>query len=462
MKKIITMLLVMAMILGLCACGSTGDEGGSTVEGLQIGYARENITPNFTVGITGYSDADTRKNTDGFLDYIYITCVAAKEGEETVLLYTMDTSALKDSRADGFREYISEAVGIPGDRMFFSGTHTHNGPDYSDSKYAEFIHDKMIKVTQDAIADLSSASIYATSTQAEKMTFVRHYKMEDGTYSGSNFGNWSINIVDHAAPADEEMQIIKFDRADESKKDVVLVNFQAHNDHAKQIGYNSLSAGYVAGLRDELEAKSGCDVAFFMGASGNLNPTSRITSENHGLDCKPYGQKLGQIAYEAMANLEPVGGSGIAVANYTMDAEIDHSWDHMVEQAREVYNLWKTVGKDAGDAKGREYGFSSSYQARDIISRSNKPATEPIKQGAIRIHDLGFITGPYEMFCGNGMAVKDASPYKYTFIMMGNSGYIPDKAAFEYRSYESDCGLYAKGVAEKLQDKYIELLKNIK
>lgn len=460
MKKIITIVLVLAMALGLCACGGSG-EGSKGADGLQIGYARENITPNFLVGITGYSDSETRKNTDGFLDYIYITCIAAKEGEETVLFYTMDSSAMKDSRADGFREYISEAVGIPGDRMFFGATHSHSAPDYTSTQYAEFIKDKMIKVTQDAIADLSAAKIYATSTQAEKMTFVRHYKMEDGTYSGSNFGNWSIDIEDHAGPADEEMQVVKFDRVDESKKDVVLVNFQAHNDHAKELGYNSLSAGYVAGLRDELEAQSGCDVAFFMGASGNLNPTSRITSENHNLQCKDYGKKLGQIAYEAMSNLEEVGGSGIAVTNYTMDAEIDHSWDHMLAEAQEVYNMWKNVGKSAGDALGKTYGFSSSYQARDIITRYNKPATEPIKQGAFRIHDLGFITGPYEMFCGNGMAVKDASPFKYTFIIMGNSGYIPDKAAFEYRSYESDCGMYAKGVAENLQNKYIEMLKSI-
>lgn len=461
MKKVITMVLVLAMVLGLCACAGSGEGGSKGEKGLQIGFAKENITPNFTIGLTGYSDSDTRKNSDGFLDYVYITCIAAKEGDETVLFYTMDSSAMKDSRADGFRAYISEAVGIPGDRMFFSATHTHNGPDYSSSQYAEFIHDKMIKVTKDAIADLSAATIYATSTQAEKMTFVRHYEMIDGTYSGSNFGNWSIDIKDYANKADEEMQVVKFDRADESKKDVVLVNFQAHNDHAKQIGYNAISAGYVAGIRDELSAKSGCEVAFFMGASGNLNPTSRIAADNHNLQCKEYGAKLGQIAFEAMSNLEEVGGSGIAVTNYTMEAEVDHSWDHMKAQAQEVYNLWKSAGKEAGDALGRTYGFSSSYQARDIISRSSKPATENIKQGAFRIHDLGFVTGPYEMFCGNGMAIKDASPYKYTIIMMGNSGYIPDEKAFNYRCYEADTGTFAKGVAEKLQDKYIEMLKSI-
>lgn len=460
MKKIITIVLVLAMALGLCACA--GGEGGSSAKGLQIGFAMEDITPNFTVGISGYSDADTRKNSDGFQDYVYITCIAAKEDEEIVLFYTMDTSAISDNRAAGFREYISAAVGIPGDRMFFGATHTHNGPDHSDNQYNNWIKDKMIKVTQDAIADLSAATIYATSTQTEKMTFVRHYKMADGTYSGANFGNWSIDCVDYATEADEEMQIVKFDRADESKKDVLLVNFQAHNDHAKAIGYNSISAGYTGAIRDELKASSGCEVAFFMGASGNLNPESRIAADKHNLQCKDYGKKLGQIAYAALENLEPVEGSGIAVTNYTLDAEVDHSWDHMLGEAQEVYNMWKTVGKSAGDALGATYGFTSSYQARAIISRASMEATKPIAQGAFRIHDLGFIAGGYEMFCENGMAVKDASPYKYTFIIQGNSGYIPSEMCYTtYRSYEADTGYYAKGVAEALQNKYIEMLKSI-
>ena len=460
MKKWISVILLLAMLLALCACGGNG-ESQKGEEGLQIGFAKENITPNFTVGISGYGDAESRKNSGGYLDYIMVSCIAAKEGNETILLYTMDTSAIGDARANGFRAYLSEAVGIPGDRMFFGASHTHNGPDNFDENYAQWIKDKMIKVTENAIADLSAATILATSTQAEKMTFVRHYKMSDGSYAGANFGNLNLTPVAHTAEADEQMQVVKFDRADESKKDIVLVNFQAHNDHAQAIGYNTLSAGYVGALRDELSAKSGCEVAFFMGASGDLNHSSRIVSENHNLQCKDYGAKLGQIAYEAMAKLEPVGGSGIAVTNYTMDAEVDHSWDSKLEQAKEVNDLWKSAGKEAANALGNTYGFSSCYHAKAVITRSDMEETVTIGQGAFRIHDLGFVTAPYEMFAVNGMAIKSASPYPYTLIVTASSGYIPSLAAYEYRSYESDTGYYTKGVAEKLQNKYIEMLGSI-
>lgn len=463
MKKMISVVLALIMVLGLCACAGSG-EGGNKAKGLQIGYAREEITPKFDVGIAGYGDVETRRNSDGFLDFIYVTCVAAREDDETVLLYTMDTGCINDKRADSFREYLSKEVGISGDRMFFGATHTHNGPDYADEKYNDWIKDKMIKVTKDAIADLSVATMSATSTQAEGMTFVRHYKMSDGSYAGANFGDWSLTPVEHAAQADEEMQIIKFDRGDESKKNVVLVNFQAHNDHAMTIGYNSISAGYVAGVRDELAAKTGCEVAFFMGASGNLNPTSRITSENHNLQCKEYGAKLGQIAFEAMGSLKEVGGSGIAVTNYTMEAEVDHSWDDRLDEAKAVVDVWNTAGKDAGNAKAKELGYSSVYHARATIIRSEKPAVETIKQSAFRIHNLGFAVGPYEMFSENGVAVKDAGVakgYERVIVFTGNGTYIPSQAAYAYRSYESDTSYYSEGVAEKLQDKYIEMLESI-
>ena len=463
MKKIIALLLVFVMTLGLCACSGFGNGDGKDAEGLQIGYAKINTTPKFQVGLAGYSDAETRKNTDGLTSYIYATCIAAKEGDETILLFTVDLIGINTSRADELSAAVAEAVGIPAEKMFFGATHCHNAPEDS-GEYKSLLTEKVVEAAKGALADLAPATMSAASTQAEGMTFVRHYKMSDGSYAGANFGDKTKGYAGHAADPDEEMIVVKFDRPEE-KKDVLLVNFQSHTDRAKQIGYNMISASWAGVLRDELEAKSGCLTAYFTGASGNLNPDSEISEEKHNLDWKAYGQKLGQIAYDTMSKLQPVGGSGIASTTYTMDAEVDHSWDHMAAQAREVYDLWKNTGKEAGDALGKTYGFSSSYQARAILSRSRMAATSSMEQGAFRIHNMGFIVGDYEMFCENGMAVKKSgieSGYDAVFVITGNKGYIPSEAAFNYRCYEADTGYFAKGTAEKLQNKFVDLLNSIK
>ena len=466
MKKIISIVLLLAMVLGLVACGESGS-GEEKVEGLQIGYAKINATPKEQVPLAGYGNADSRKNTDGLADYIYTTCIAVKEGDETILLFTLDMIAVSEDRAVEYRNLVSEATGIPKDKMFFGATHCHSSPSDTKSDGAEyriFLNEKVIEAAKAAIADLSPATISAATTQTERMTFVRHYLMADGSYAGSNFGDLSKGFVKHTADPDEQMIVVKFERAAEDKKDVVLVNFQAHNDNAKEIGFYTLAAGYVGPLRDKLEELSGCNVAFFTGASGNLNADSRMEEDNNNLQWREYGQKLGQIAYDAMANLKPVEGTGISTTTYKMTVEVEHSWDNRVADAQAVKEMVKTSGNDAAGALAKSFGFTSIYQANAIVSRSGMGATDELTQSAIRIHNLGFIVGSYEMFCNHAMAIKKAGTdagYDAVFVISGNQNYIPTMEAFQYRSYEGDTCRYVPGTGEKLQDKYIELLKGI-
>ena len=56
MKKILSVLLMLAIVLGLCACGGTGESASTEPEapkGLQIGYGRESIMPQGQVNMSG-------------------------------------------------------------------------------------------------------------------------------------------------------------------------------------------------------------------------------------------------------------------------------------------------------------------------------------------------------------------------------------------------------------------------
>jgi len=142
-------------------------------------------------------------------------------------------------------------------------------------------------------------------------------------------------------------------------------------------------------------------------------------------------------------------------------AEIDHSWDHLLNEAKEVYDLWKSAGKSAGDALGKNYGFTSSYQARAIISRAGMAATQDLELNAFSIGGVGFITGTMEMFSTTARYVRENSPFETTFVITGCSGYIPNEAAYDYRSYEADTGYFAKGTAEKLSEQYVQMLNDL-
>ena len=97
------------------------------MEGLYAGFAKMDITPEYQVGLGGYSNAETRRNT-AILDRIYATCIALTDGDETILLYTIDNCACGRETANKIREVVNQATGIPGEKMFFGATHTHSAP----------------------------------------------------------------------------------------------------------------------------------------------------------------------------------------------------------------------------------------------------------------------------------------------------------------------------------------------
>lgn len=430
---------------------------------LLAGYARADITPDFTVCISGYGDDEFRRS-EGVKDPIYLTCIAVTSGDETILMYDADLLSVNDWGVEKMCEVVCPATGIPADKIFCGATHSHSGPllytDQEDAvRFRQLFLEAAVQTAKEALADRAPAQMRTATKVVKGMNFVRHYLMEDGTYTGSNFGNYNIRYVDHAAESDPRLMLLQFARQD--KKDIVLMNWQAHNDNCKQVGYNLISSSYTGHVREWFEEETGMHFAFFQGASGNQNPSSRIPAENHGLDYIAYGEKMGQYAVETLKDLKPVEGTEIVTTRLVFEAAVDHSWDHMLAEANEVFKVWKTVGKKEGDALGKTYGFTSSYQSRDIRTRAAMGPTTEMVLNAFRIGQMAFVTSPNEVFSTVGLHVRLYSPFENNFIITGNARYLPCMAAYEYRSYESDTGLYAKGTAEKVADTLVEMLESI-
>ena len=431
---------------------------------LYAGYARADITPDYTVCLSGYGDDEIRRS-EGIRDAIYLTCIAIRQGEDTLLLYDGDLLSINDYLADEIRKVVCPVTGVPADRIFCGATHSHSGPscyiDQEDTvRFRGELLEASVKIAREALADLAPATMSTATRVIKGMNFVRHYLMEDGTYTGSNFGNPKIKFIDHALESDPRLMLIEFAR--EEKPNIVLMNWQAHNDNVRQVGYYLISSSYTGHVRAYFEEKTGMLFAFFQGASGNQSPSSRIPEENHGLNYIEYGQKMAQHAIETMQYLKPVTGEGIVTKRLVFDAPVDHSWDPMLAQANEVFHVWKTVGKEAGDALGKTYGFTSSYQSRDIRNRAAMGPTIPVQLNAFRIGDIGFVTSPNEVFSTVGIHVRLHGPFENTFIITGNARYLPCMAAYEYRSYEADTGYYAKGTAEKMAATLVEMLEEIR
>ena len=431
---------------------------------LYAGYARADITPDFSVGLDGYHNEDTRRST-GMRDPIYLTCIAVKQDEETILIFDADLLSVNDWLAEKIQQRVCFATGIPADRIFCGATHSHSGPasyyeDEASEKFRCLLMDAAEESAKKALADLAPAQLLATTRMVKGMTFVRHYLMEDGSYAGSNFGDNSLAYIAHAAEADPRMLLVQFAR--EEKPSIVLMNWQAHNDNVVQVGPRLISSSYTGQVRAKFEEETGMHFAFVMGAAGNLNPNSCIPEERHGLDFVAYGQKMAQHAIEAMKELKPVTGNGIVVRREIFEAPVNHSWDHKLAEANEVFKVWHGAGFKDGTALAKQYGFSSVYHSRYVRVRAGMGQTMPVVLNAFRIGDLAFVTTPNDTFSTVGLHVRFYSPFENTVFITGNCRYMANMAAYDYRSYEADTSLYAKGAAEKIADKLVDMLENIR
>lgn len=470
MKKLICLSLVFMLAFSLFGCAGTAGIAPTTqpaVESwLEAGFARVDVTPDFNVGLDGSGNADTRISK-GVADALTITCVAMKAEKTTILVYTADTLGYNNTLLTLFRPQIQMATGVPQDHIFFGATHTHSAPRLllktdAGKKYLNTFISALKEAGSQAIADLSPAKPQAATTDLAGMNFVRHYKMSDGSYAGPNFGTFDgLEIADYAGTVDPELSMIKLDRGGD-KKDILMLNWQAHPNNSTAVGYYLISADFVGKLRNKLEAETGMQVAYYTGASGNVHIDSKISSDAHNLPWNVYGEKLASLTMEALPLLQDVGGTGIQVTGQTYQAPVDHSWDHAVVQAQEVMNVLNNKGQKAATALCREYSFTSHHQARTIIERAQVGKTLPWELRAFRVGDLGFTTGTYEMWTESGKFVKDNSPFDVTFVITGNLIYIPAKEAFTYRNYEADTTYFEEGTAEALADEYVNMLNALK
>lgn len=470
MKRCFALILSFIMLLGLCACGmaETPEENKAA---FRAGFGRERVMPESNMKpVLAGGDASSRQ-VEGMLDYLYVTCIAVQDEEgETALIYTMDSISSATSIFDPIREKIADATGVKQENIMLSATHTHAAISLTYKwegldAYKALFTNGMINAATTAIADLSPSDIFIGSTQAEDLVFVRHYLLTDGTVTSSGVSAASPMIVGHPAEKDAEVQIIRFQRPQEDKKDILMVSFNSHPTFTE--GGVLISADFPGPTRDHIESQGDYLVAYYTGDAGNQEEYSKINEENHGLtDYREFGKKLGQYVLDAIPSLKQIETGGVKHLGQKYNAPANKERLDMLSQAKEVIALKNAQGTEAANALAKEYGLYQYLEASAIISRANTDETLPLDMHVLAIGDqLSFVFAPYEMFSENGSHIRADTPYDMTFLVScanGAQGYLPSATAVEYGCYEKYVTNYAYGSAEVFADEFLSMLQQLK
>lgn len=447
---------------------------------FRVGFDRQEITPEEPIPLSGFSNELARFHTR-VTEPVCVTCVAVSDSADTtVLMITADFTRITDALQKPFREAVSEATGIPEERIYIAATHTHSGPGFSHpelecmQRYIEKTLEKLALVAKNAMADRKPAQMFTGSIEVERMNFVKHYKAFDPktkevSYLGDLFGDPKGKILlDHATQVDKTMHLVKFSR--EGGKDVVVANWRAHPHFSGGTKKYDLSADYIGCFRDALELMEDCHVAYFQGACGNVNSSSRFAGECPHTNQRSFGCALAARAAEGLAKyMSPVEVGPIRTKQVIHYGEINHRFDPVLDKAKEIWKTWhETYDVPLCTQMGLPYGIRSPYHASAIIGNAGRTKEKDgkIVMNAVAIGDcLGFVTFPGEMFDGISMRIEDNSPF-FTTLMLGycyhHLGYLPSAAGFKYTSYETDITRFAEGTGEILADMYVDMLRELK
>ena len=474
MKRLICFVLAAVLVAGLCACG-TDNTTAKNKEGLHVGFGQADITPAFGVPLGGYGNVESRLAAN-LLDKLYVSCLAFQDGEDVLLLYSFDAIRSQQNWTDELRARVSVATGVKKENIMVTSTHTHSAPElnYSGDNVAQTYRDLYmagaLEAAQAAIADMDKATMSMGTVTTEKMAYVRHYEMRDGSYAGSNFGDFSYGIKDYATKNDPEMRLVKIDRENEEKTDILLCNWQVHPCFTGGAEQYNISADFIGAARNEFKTQTGMEFFYIQGAAGNQSGFSLIAEDTNGLDNMGYGKALAKYAMDAMPNLTAVEGSGIAVVSKDVEYTVNREGadEETQKKAKEVVDLWVTSdSRDLANALAKEYGIQSVYEANAILDRAGRTKeTEIIHLDVTRVGGIAFVHAPYEMFADNSLYIKEKSVFGENTVIatMSNGawGYFPTKFAYQYGCYESYSAMFTAGVAEDMANEFLSMLEEVK
>ncbi len=420
---------------------------------MKTGYARVCINPPYGAPITGYYEARFVK---GIADSLYARAVAFDDGERKAVIIALDVCYLAQALYEDIKKAIMDVCDIEKDAIFINCSHTHTGPvigkDFaSDLRSPDGYIPFLIGCARDAavyaLNDLHESTVETAQGQAKNISFIRRYRMKDGSVAT----NPGVNNpdIDHAlGEPNETVKLVKILREDAD--DIFIVNFGTHPD---SVGGEYISAdfmGYVCSILERAVPNTKC--VFLQGPQGDVNHVNVHPTPGESaisvidFDSVPrslkHAEHMGRIIAGAVLSVcsitEPVKTDKISYNSKRVELP-SHKENHRLEEARYIHDMYAS-GR-AHELPYKEMALTTAVaEARRIVNLEHGPESYPFFLSAIKIGDLVFAGIGGEPFTELGNRICADSPFKETVLCcLTNSagGYIPTRKAYEEGGYEA-------------------------
>ncbi len=445
---------------------------------IKAGFSKICINPPLGAPISGYY---MQRFTKGILDDIYVRAVAFDDGKKKAVLVTLDLCLLEAEQFALYKKTISEFCNIPCEAVFITCSHTHTGPivgkDFASELCSDPSYDKHLTMCiRDAAAfalkDLKPARMYSAKSEAKRISFIRRYRMKDGSVK-TNPGVFNNDIDHPLGTPNETVKLIKLVR--DGADDICLVNFGTHPD---TVGGEYISGDWPGYVCSGLEAAvPGTKCMFLLAPQGdvnhvNVNPTPGEASiSTIDFDDVPrsleHAKHMARVIVGAVLSVytiaEEVKSGDISYAIKAVRIASNQQND-CLDEAKKINELYSSGRANELPYEGMEL-TTVVAEAERIINLSNGPEDFEFVLSALKVGDLVFGGLPGEPFTEIANRIYDGSPFGNTILCcISNSDgpYFPTSKAYSEGGYEARSSTLKPGGDNIIVDGMCELLNEIK
>jgi hypothetical protein len=457
---------------------------------LWAGTGRCDITPAPGTPQGGWG-AQTHQRGLGADMPFYATALVLSDGQEMTAIVDVDSIGFDDEWTGRIIQAIEDLSGIPRNRIRFSCTHTHSGPNtFRLATISEGLD--MALGYLNALPQRIAASVWQAQKNLTRVRCAagsgwcdinvnRRFRTPEGTVVVGR--NWEGTV-------DRTVRVVRFDNLNEQPV-ATIVHYACHP--TTMAWDNQLfTPDYPGAARKVVEDQVGGRCLFLQGATGNITPRRGFTGDTRVY--RRLGAILGLEASRVALNLETlprqerylgVMQSGAAIALYEDEAceaeapvlqvaervvpmpvksfpPVDVLEDE-AEACRAELSRLRMEGTPEEVRAATARATQAGWRAGNARQYTGKTAIDWRVQ-CIRIGSIALLASQGEPFIEVAQQITAGSPFEHTLFSgysNGAFGYIPTRRAFEEGGYETEATPFAPGAAEFLAAEGVRFLREM-
>ncbi len=457
---------------------------------LWAGVGRTDLTPPPGTPQGGWGAQTHQRGLGSDLPF-YATALVLSDDNETAVLVEADAIGFDDEWTRKIVAAVVELTRIPRDRIRFSCSHTHSGPNtFRLGTISEGLD--MALIYLNSLPQRIAGAVWQAQKNLQRVRFAvgsgtcdinvnRRCCTPEGTRVSGR--NWQGNV-------DRTVRVVRFDGLNEVPL-AVIVHYACH---PTIMAWENqwFTPDFPGAMRQVVEQQMGGTCLFLQGAAGDIGPRAGYTGDLRAY--RRMGRILGLEASSIALNIDPlprrerytgVLQSGAPIALYADEPQEPEVPVLRMATRALALPLRKLRPLDALEAEAkssreqlmhlRQNG--SVEEVRAATARSTQAnwqadmgrlyagkTTVDWELQCIRVGSLAFLSCQGEPFLEISQRILADSPFEHTLFSgysNGAFGYLPTRQAFEEGGYEIEASPFAPDAADALVAGGLRLLREM-